>query len=155
MFLAARLLAMAMGYDVPGYPFDTPWGWLAPVLFALVNDPGGVEELGWRGFALPMLQRRFGALNAALILGVIWGIWHLPAFMISGTNQSATSLPIFLVGSVAFSVLLAYTTTVWLLVAIVLVLVLGAKNLGSAEKITEPLDIPWEDGEGSGDSASA
>jgi membrane protease YdiL (CAAX protease family) len=179
MFLAARLLAIAFGHEVPGYGFDTWWGWLPVVLFALVNDPGCIEELGWRGFALPMLQRRFSALNAALILGVIWGIWHLPSFLISGTNQSAMSLPIFLLGSVALSVLMAviyngsggsvllpllahwmvnatmgyfvgggmaYTTTIWILVAIVLVLVLGAKNL-SAKKVTEPLDIPWDGGE--------
>lgn len=178
MFFAARLLAIAFGAEVPEYGFDSPLGWLAPVLFAIVNDPGGIEELGWRGFALPMLQRRFGGLNAALILGVIWGIWHLPAFMISGTNQSAMSLPIFLVGSVAFSVLLAviyngsggsvllcffthwlanatmgyfvgggmmYTTAVMVVVAIVLIGVLGARRLGS-QKVTEPLDIPWERG---------
>jgi len=37
------------------------------------------EELGWRGFMFPRLIGRFGLIGAALIVGPIWGIWHLPA----------------------------------------------------------------------------
>lgn len=38
------------------------------------------EETGWRGFALPQLQRRHGALTAALLITPIWAVWHLPYF---------------------------------------------------------------------------
>ncbi|NDJ52906.1 MAG: CPBP family intramembrane metalloprotease [Chloroflexi bacterium] len=38
------------------------------------------EEIGWRGFAQHRLQQRFGPTGAALVIGVIWGLWHLPAF---------------------------------------------------------------------------
>ena len=53
-----------------------------PALFTsyIVNPIG--EETGWTGFALPRLQKQFRPWLAAVILGVIWAIWHLPAFFI-------------------------------------------------------------------------
>jgi membrane protease YdiL (CAAX protease family) len=44
--------------------------------------PGLMEEIGWRGFALPHLQRRYSALTSSLIIGVVWAFWHLPNFVI-------------------------------------------------------------------------
>lgn len=95
-----------LGGTVPSYPHD-PWFMVIPMsLFALVNDPGGMEELGWRGFALPLLQKKFNALGASVILGVIWGIWHLPAFYISATPQSDFSLPLFILGTVSLAIIM-------------------------------------------------
>ena len=53
-----------------------------PALFTsyIVNPIG--EETGWTGFALPHLQQRFRPWLAAVILGVIWALWHLPAFFV-------------------------------------------------------------------------
>jgi len=67
---------------------------------------GPVEEIGWRGFALPILQRRLVPFWAGLVLGVIWAVWHLPAFMLSGTPQAAWGFMPFVAGSVACSVIL-------------------------------------------------
>jgi membrane protease YdiL (CAAX protease family) len=68
---------------------------------------GPVEEIGWRGFALPILQRWLVPFWAGLVLGAIWAVWHLPAFVLSGTPQSAWGFMPFFAGSVACSVILA------------------------------------------------
>lgn len=79
--------------------------YLVPV--TLVTDTGPLgEEFGWRGFALPRMLRRWRPMRAALILGAIWWAWHLPTFFISALSQSKLSVPLFLVNSVALSILM-------------------------------------------------
>lgn len=57
-----------------------------------------VEELGWRGYVLDLLQERFNALTASIILGALWGFWHLPTFFLNGVLGSVGifSLPFWL-----------------------------------------------------------
>ena len=86
------------------FPF-TPWVQVFPAL-ALAFFLGTIEEFGWRGVALPLLQRRFAPLWAGLILGVIWALWHIPAFLMSGTPQNAWSFAPYFAGVVAISVIL-------------------------------------------------
>jgi membrane protease YdiL (CAAX protease family) len=55
-------------------------GVFAVALVLLLNGYG--EETGWRGYALPRLQARFGALPATLFLTLAWAGWHLPLFFL-------------------------------------------------------------------------
>jgi len=85
------------------FPFASVQSFLVALLFVAIKGP--VEEFGWRGLALPLLQRRMSPIWAALLLGVIWGLWHTPAFLLSGTQQSTWSFVPFFLGTIALSVI--------------------------------------------------
>ena len=86
------------------FPFS-PWSQVIPALL-LALFLGPIEELGWRGLALPLLQRRFAPFWAGLTLGVIWMVWHIPAFLIGGTPQSAWSFAPYVAGGISISVIM-------------------------------------------------
>lgn len=54
-----------------------------PGLVGQMLTTGLAEEPGWRDFALPRMQRKVGPLPAVLVIGVLWGVWHLPLFLTS------------------------------------------------------------------------
>lgn len=85
------------------YPFASLQALAVALVFTLIKGP--IEEFGWRGLALPLLQRRLAPIWAGLVLGLIWGFWHVPAFLLSGTQQSAWSFTPFFIGTVAISVI--------------------------------------------------
>lgn len=66
---------------------------------------GPVEEFGWRGVAQPILQRHMAPIWAGMIVGTIWGIWHLPAFFLSGTVFATWNFLPFFVGNITLAVL--------------------------------------------------
>src|SRR5262249_59311673 len=86
------------------------WDRLLPLLaLSAVADPGPVgEEFGWRGFALPRLLRRWPPLAASFILGAVWAAWHLPTFFIPALSQSRLSIPVFLLESLALSIIMTW-----------------------------------------------
>ncbi|WP_205323938.1 type II CAAX prenyl endopeptidase Rce1 family protein [Glycomyces sp. YM15] len=91
-------------------------GWaFAFVLVLVVGGPLG-EEPGWRNFATPRLQERFGPVLGTLVLGLLWGLWHLPLFLIEGYNHAGSDLASTVVPYLVFlgfTVAIAYLFT-WL-----------------------------------------
>ena len=84
---AAIMTASAVlpGKEAGAPSFVGPAVVIGPLIQGVVFLIGGPiqEEVGWRGFALPVLQERIRPLQAAVVLGVIWGGWHLPQFFVS------------------------------------------------------------------------
>jgi membrane protease YdiL (CAAX protease family) len=85
------------------FPFASFQALFLGLFVAAIKGP--MEEFGWRGLALPLLQRKFAPIWAGLTLGVIWGLWHFPAFLLSGTQQSEWSFTVFFAGCLAISVI--------------------------------------------------
>ena len=104
--LLAFLLSRVTSAD-PHYDLSTPLLFLTFLLNQLILGPLG-EELGWRGFALPRLLQRFNPFIASLILGLIWGVWHLPSFFLSGLPQASLALPVFLFFTLCQSILVTW-----------------------------------------------
>jgi membrane protease YdiL (CAAX protease family) len=75
-----------------------------PAFFAMLVAGGLNEEPGWRGFALPILRERHGSLVAGLLVGIFWGIWHVPLYVL-GTPIPLASLFGFIVLTMLISVL--------------------------------------------------
>lgn len=104
-FLAIGLYTL-FGNAVPAF---APASQLLPiVLLALFTGAMG-EELGWRGTALPRLQARWNALISSLILGVLWGLYHLPSFLLSGLPLQDVPLIPFMVAALAITILISWT----------------------------------------------
>jgi membrane protease YdiL (CAAX protease family) len=88
-----------MAYEIFGKSAYLP---LFILPFFLVDFIANGEEIGWRGYVLPRLQAKYGALTSALIVGVIWGVWHLPKFL---SHWNTVSFAWFMAHTVAASVL--------------------------------------------------
>ncbi|MFH8519942.1 CPBP family intramembrane glutamic endopeptidase [Streptomyces gelaticus] len=78
---ALTLVSMALGGTKPVMPGVMVLVMFVPGLLMQMITTGLAEEPGWRDFAMPHLQRRHGALIGTLIIGPLWGVWHLPLFL--------------------------------------------------------------------------
>ncbi|WP_336037250.1 CPBP family intramembrane glutamic endopeptidase [Halobacterium yunchengense] len=97
--LGLPLVVLAVGvalFVALGGPVD--WSGLpSPAIYLFVLAwgtlwGGGQEDLGWRGFMLPVLQERYSALASSAIVGVAWAGWHLPLFVNPATTHGAWPL---------------------------------------------------------------
>jgi uncharacterized protein len=100
------LLALLLNETGSQYPLQSLWVGsplyfvLASFVWLMVINSG--EEIGWRGFGLPkLLETVKSPLLASVILGIVWGLWHLPIYLIPG--QSSFPYPLFLLLTIGSS----------------------------------------------------
>jgi membrane protease YdiL (CAAX protease family) len=80
-----------------------------PVYWLLmVFGGGGQEEIGWRGYILAHLEKRFGVIPGSVILSVVWALWHLPLWFIPGTSQSFMNFGGFMMLNFGYSFLFSW-----------------------------------------------
>lgn len=85
MFIGALVLTDLFSGLSPNLNLNKPLYMIIPmIIIQFFFDSGLGEELGWRGFLLPRLQARHNALVSSIIVGIVWGLWHLPLFMLEG-----------------------------------------------------------------------
>ena len=88
MVVAIAVSVAAFGAPRPGLTLSLAGVMLVEFVRVLLLGGPVEEELGWRGFALPRLQQHRNALDASILLGLVWGFWHLPLYFVLGTGQS-------------------------------------------------------------------
>jgi membrane protease YdiL (CAAX protease family) len=68
------------------------------------------EEIGWRGLLLPVFQEKKDALTSNIILGLIWGLWHIPVFFFGDPQMAIIygNFLIFIVDTILISVIYGY-----------------------------------------------
>jgi membrane protease YdiL (CAAX protease family) len=80
LYAVVSLVLQLLGHPVDwGLAMERAPAYAATWLFVLVLG-GAMEEPGWRGFGLPHLLETRSPLRATLILGLVWGVWHVPVY---------------------------------------------------------------------------
>lgn len=99
------LVVGALGGEIGTINFPDLSVYLAmPALMAITTGPLG-EELGWRGYLTPKLLETQNAIIVSLIVGFLWGIWHLPLYLTSVFSSVAGSIE-FIIGLMLTSVIM-------------------------------------------------
>ena len=73
---------------------------------------GGIEEIGWRGLLQPELEKKYPHIVAAVSVGIIWAIWHLPLWFIDGTHQQTMNFMWFCTNTIMLSFFIGSVTYV-------------------------------------------
>jgi uncharacterized protein len=103
--LAVALTHRALAGAWPRFGNESPVTILIAIVFSTPVQAG--EEVGWRGYALPRMAARLGFGPASIVLGAIWGLWHLPLFFVPGEDYGQPFF-VFAMGTTALSVAIAW-----------------------------------------------
>ena len=111
MLLSTVVMPGALAsFDAVAVPSTLVLFVVAGLFFLFAGGPF-FEEIGWRGFALPRLQRLHGPLVGSLVLGILWALWHLPLFLIpewDTPHGSPLDVALYVVSVVALTVILTW-----------------------------------------------
>lgn len=130
--LALCLVSLVIGYVLSGFQpihfnFLIPVALLFPFLMYMIIFTGLAEEIGWRGYALPELQKKYTAEKASWILGIAWGLWHIPVNLVPIYLRGELQIPFVITillaltfGIVGWTIVLTWiynkTNSLWLIV---------------------------------------
>jgi uncharacterized protein len=98
---------LAGGPPVEFASFEPIYLYPAALVFATLLG-GGLEEPGWRGYALPYLQNHYSPLVSSLILAPIWTFWHLPLFFSELTTQYEIPIGLYLLGTFGLTIIFTW-----------------------------------------------
>lgn len=110
IILASIGIHILLGGKAPEFSLLKQYGLLLLVLFIQVTLMNGPlqEEFGWRGFALDALQQRYSALLASVVIGILWGCWHLPLFAVPYASQAGIPLVMYLLYHIPLTVVMVW-----------------------------------------------
>ncbi len=103
LLFLSYLLMVFLHYDLPKPEIK----FSATIIFAFSFFIGSIgEEVGWTGFITQPLQKRLGAISAALVIGTIWAIWHIIPYL--QTHRNATWIFWQCMGTVALRIIMVW-----------------------------------------------
>ncbi|MFW9992533.1 MAG: CPBP family intramembrane glutamic endopeptidase, partial [Candidatus Odinarchaeota archaeon] len=94
-FLVAMIFIL-LGEEPAGIDPSITLPALVIAFIATIHNGPLCEETGWRGFVLPKIEAKYGALGASLILGTLWAFWHLPLYLIEERINFLIFIPLCL-----------------------------------------------------------
>lgn len=134
LFIALYFLRTAVSCAVGGQMqqffeiWQNPLTWISlinlPINFFLVAAPFFGEEYGWRYYLQPLLQKRFGVRRGVVLLGVVWGLWHMPVdfFYYTTPDMGLAACVSQQITCITLGIFMAYvymkTENIWIVTAI-------------------------------------
>ena len=117
IYVVVGALAQWLGSPLPGMEKFTdlmanPAMWPLAAFISFMSGPWS-EEFGWRGVSLEPMLKRFGVIPGTALLGIIWGVWHLPLFFMPATWHGQMGFQLagfwmFIVYSIGLSLLMTW-----------------------------------------------
>ncbi len=101
------LLAMSL-FGTPVTLADRPAYEYPARFFTTLLIAGALEEFGWRGFLQPRLQQKYSALTSAIVVGLIWAVWHFPVVYFGGASYESGDFFGFLIILPLWSIVMAW-----------------------------------------------